>query len=481
MACSVPHTYDEIKVTVDKQIEEDKGRQLTIMNLAVEYDNARAAKDDLRKAYEECNDIPQEQRHSPQLVFKKNSWITYVILVKFRCISHIVPSKLVLHVAQARRDESIIGTQKLLITWNPKNGNNHGLKEKLKLSKSQGASTPAEMKHMQNVPHASAVGSIMYAVRCTRPDVAVSCYTDVGYLTDADDLKSQTGYVFILNGGAVDWKSAKQSIFATSSAEAEYIAAFDASKEAVWATPTLLNQHLLKTPQKFPVKRLSFAEQQERRARGLCFNYDEKYHPCHRCSSGEYLILELEEPNLSPPLITEYDFLLDPPYPPLPPPSLVNSNTTPDNIHFHLSADALVGLPSPRTLRLCGIINGHQVFVLVDSGSSHNIIQPRVAKFLQLQISNAPRFSVLVGNGDSLTCSGLCLNVPIYMQQNMFSISFYVLSISGADVVLGVQWLQTLGQILSDYSILVIQFQHDRHLVTLTGEAKVLPTQASFS
>ncbi|GJX44987.1 auxin efflux carrier component 7-like protein [Tanacetum coccineum] len=41
-------------------------------------------------------------------------------------------------------------------------------------------------------------------------------YTDAGYLTDADDLKSQTGYVFVLNG------------------EAEYIAAFDASKEAVW-------------------------------------------------------------------------------------------------------------------------------------------------------------------------------------------------------------------------------------------------------
>nr|GEX96153.1 retrotransposon protein, putative, Ty1-copia subclass [Tanacetum cinerariifolium] len=44
--------------------------------------------------------------------------------------------------------------------------------EKLKLSKSQGASTPAETKRMQNVPYASAVGSIMYAVRCTRPDVA---------------------------------------------------------------------------------------------------------------------------------------------------------------------------------------------------------------------------------------------------------------------------------------------------------------------
>ncbi|GJR70395.1 hypothetical protein Tco_0016460 [Tanacetum coccineum] len=97
------------------------------------------------------------------------------------------------------------------------------MQEKLRLSKSQGASTPAELKRMQNVPYALAVGSIM-----------VSCYTDAGYLTDADDLKSQTGYVFVLNGGAVDWKSAKQSIFATSSAEAEYIVASDASKEAVW-------------------------------------------------------------------------------------------------------------------------------------------------------------------------------------------------------------------------------------------------------
>nr|GEV17304.1 zinc finger, CCHC-type [Tanacetum cinerariifolium] len=93
------------------------------------------------------------------------------------------------------------------------------MQEKLKLSKSQGASTPAELKRMQNVSYALGVGSIMYAVRCTRPDVAFA---------------QNTGYVFVLNGGAVDWKSAKQSIFATSSAKAEYIAAFDSSKEAVW-------------------------------------------------------------------------------------------------------------------------------------------------------------------------------------------------------------------------------------------------------
>ncbi|GJW39074.1 hypothetical protein Tco_0064919 [Tanacetum coccineum] len=46
------------------------------------------------------------------------------------------------------------------------------MQDKLKLSKSQGASTPAELKRMQNVPYASAVGSIIYDVRCTRLDVA---------------------------------------------------------------------------------------------------------------------------------------------------------------------------------------------------------------------------------------------------------------------------------------------------------------------
>ncbi|GJZ10869.1 hypothetical protein Tco_0545628 [Tanacetum coccineum] len=127
------------------------------------------------------------------------------------------------------------------------------MQDKLKLSKSDGASTPAEKQHMSNVPYTSSVGSIMYAttiknilkyLRNTKDmflvyggdmkrELRVSCYTDVGYLTDADDMKSQTGYVFILNGGAIDWKSTKQSISATLSTDDEYIAAFDTSKEAV--------------------------------------------------------------------------------------------------------------------------------------------------------------------------------------------------------------------------------------------------------
>nr|GEY96788.1 retrotransposon protein, putative, Ty1-copia subclass [Tanacetum cinerariifolium] len=127
------------------------------------------------------------------------------------------------------------------------------MQEKLKLSKSQGASTPAEKQRMQNIPYASAIGSIMYAVRCTRPDVAfaqnmtsrfqqnpgkehwTAVKNILKYLRNTKDMfLLQTGYVFVLNRGVVDRKSTKQSIFATSSTDAEYIAAFDASKEVVW-------------------------------------------------------------------------------------------------------------------------------------------------------------------------------------------------------------------------------------------------------
>ncbi|GJR64838.1 retrotransposon protein, putative, ty1-copia subclass [Tanacetum coccineum] len=123
------------------------------------------------------------------------------------------------------------------------------MQERLNLNKTQGALTPKEVKRIQNVPYASVVGSIMYAVRCTRPDVAFTqnitshfqqnpgeCHwtADDGFETDRDDIKSQTGYVFILNRGTVDWKSSKQSTTAMFATEAEYIAASEAAIEAVW-------------------------------------------------------------------------------------------------------------------------------------------------------------------------------------------------------------------------------------------------------
>nr|GFA09707.1 putative retrotransposon protein [Tanacetum cinerariifolium] len=85
----------------------------------------------------------------------------------------------------------------------------------------------------------------MYVVRNTKDtflvyggdpeaELRVNCYCDAGFETDRDDTKSQTAYVFVLNGGAVVWKSPKQSTTAQHATEAKYIAASVATKEAVW-------------------------------------------------------------------------------------------------------------------------------------------------------------------------------------------------------------------------------------------------------
>ena len=59
----------------------------------------------------------------------------------------------------------------------------------------------------------------------------MSTNLDASFNTDPDDSKSQTGYIFVLNGGAVSWCSSKQSVMAGSTCEAEYIAAAEAANE----------------------------------------------------------------------------------------------------------------------------------------------------------------------------------------------------------------------------------------------------------
>ena len=54
-------------------------------------------------------------------------------------------------------------------------------------------------------------------------ELIVKGETDASFQTDKDDSRSQSGFVFCLNGGAVSWKSSKQDTVADSMTEAEYI------------------------------------------------------------------------------------------------------------------------------------------------------------------------------------------------------------------------------------------------------------------
>jgi hypothetical protein len=92
--------------------------------------------------------------------------------------------------------------------------------------------------------HWGAVKNILKYLRNTKDMVLVygGCeeelnikgYVDASFDTDLDDSKSQTGYVFMLNGSVVSWKSCKQDLVAQSTKESEYMAAYEETSEGVW-------------------------------------------------------------------------------------------------------------------------------------------------------------------------------------------------------------------------------------------------------
>ena len=66
------------------------------------------------------------------------------------------------------------------------------------------------------------------------------CYTDSDWAGDKNDRKSTGGYVFLLCGRAVSWKTCKQDVVVTSSTKAEYVALTEAAKEEVWLRRLLI-------------------------------------------------------------------------------------------------------------------------------------------------------------------------------------------------------------------------------------------------
>lgn len=155
------------------------------------------------------------------------------------------------------------------------------------LSPATKLTSDGEPLDLGNHGYSQLVGSLMYLSTCTRPDISqavgglarymakptvthwqtakgvlrylagtadygitfgrsvgLSAYCDADYAGDIDTRRSTTGYVFILNGGAISWSSRLQQTVAASTTEAEYMAAAFAIKEALWMRKLLSDLQL---------------------------------------------------------------------------------------------------------------------------------------------------------------------------------------------------------------------------------------------
>jgi hypothetical protein len=92
------------------------------------------------------------------------------------------------------------------------------------------------------------VGTMNYGIHYSRDPKVLEGYSDANWIFDADELKVTNGYVFTLGGGAVSWKSCKQTILTRSTMEAELAALDTATIEAEWLRELLMDLPIVEKP-----------------------------------------------------------------------------------------------------------------------------------------------------------------------------------------------------------------------------------------
>lgn len=166
---------------------------------------------------------------------------------------------------------------------------------------------------------------------------------------------------------------------------------------------------------------LSPFEQRERRAKGLCFNCDEAYSSTHICPTPADFT-DSDEP---------------------PPPIEENPPEETPIIPFHAINNSTMG----EMMRFKGSITHQPINIFIDCGAAMNLLNPKVADDLGLTIEDPPPHLFTTASGHNLSPSGVVHNVTVEIQGYQYTNSFLLLPVPGCDLVLGAQWLDSLGYI----------------------------------
>jgi hypothetical protein len=129
----------------------------------------------------------------------------------------------------------------------------------------------------------------------------------------------------------------------------------------------------------------------------------------------------------------------------------------------------LAGINTPQTLKIKGYIKKKKLIVLIDSGSTHNFIHYKLAKALNCFVYPTPKFQVMIADGGTINCSGKCDKINITMGEYVMNSSMIAIPMGGVDVVLGIQWLQSLGTMVFNFQELFMKFSLEGKEIELRG------------
>jgi hypothetical protein len=180
------------------------------------------------------------------------------------------------------------------------------------------------------------------------------------------------------------------------------------------------------------------------REKGLCFGFNEKFTPGHRCQEPQAFLIEAYT-------VEDDDELVD------------FAETTEegrgiDDEESLISLHAIASCNGPKTMRIKAAIGRRTLVILINNGSTHNFVDHKVAHALQLAVTPTQEFTVKVANGEKLWCIERYANLLISIQDFQFSTTLYSLSLHGIDIVLEIQWLENLGPVVCDWKNMTMSF-----------------------
>ncbi|XP_042030060.1 uncharacterized protein LOC121776994 [Salvia splendens] len=197
--------------------------------------------------------------------------------------------------------------------------------------------------------------------------------------------------------------------------------------------------------------RVSNAEKAERSRKGLCYHCPEKWVPGHVCKLKVLCYIGDDETTDD---LDGSDAEDDP-----------ETVITADLSHLH----TLSGTSKSRPFNVIGTIGKTTVSILIDTGSNHDFLHPRVAEQLHLSLTPIRPFRVYVGNGASLICSHTARRTKLSIQGVDFLLDLHIMEIHGPDIVLGMDWLESLGRISADFVGKTLEFSQNGVPVALHG------------
>jgi hypothetical protein len=207
-----------------------------------------------------------------------------------------------------------------------------------------------------------------------------------------------------------------------------------------------------KTPQ--PTS-LTPQQLEERKEKGLCFNYDSKYSKGHKCGEKKLFYIDCEEEEEEEEEEPSQDENIE---------EISFEDLTP-----MISCNALDGISTPQTLKIEGYIKKEKVIVLIDYGNTHNFIHYKLAKDLNCFVYPVLEFQVMIADGGTINCSGKCNKINLTMGEYVMNSPMISIPMGVADVVLGIQWLQSLGTMAFIFQELFMKFSLEGKEIELRG------------